>query len=367
MRLSSMREILENTAIDHVYYRTYDPMPRCVGREYTPHRAAQIAMLVAGGRLKWTPDIVEAMYWPLNSRIELVWNIDNASAKTFSTDAGEWDRAARADVVDAGATPEWVKALAANVKATGNVYGVADDAKPVGKAKVLYIADDTTRAKTPEIAEAMKAILSAKKVDFSVLAKGTDGWGLYDLGLWDLAKAKAAEFAGFIKESGAKTVVANCPAVVYALREWYPSIGLKLDAEILHHTELSAQPGCDRHASGQGHLPRSILPEPLSAPGGSSAGLAGQGGRVGAGGMLLQRRESQPVRPALRFLQRRVRRDDRRPLRERAGPGSQDHRDRRSGLEAQSGPCGSRPGPPGPRYRRNPARLRDFLHSQLMS
>ena len=49
MRISTMRDVLEKTAIDHVYYRAYDPMVRCVGREYTPTRAAQIAMLVATG------------------------------------------------------------------------------------------------------------------------------------------------------------------------------------------------------------------------------------------------------------------------------------------------------------------------------
>ena len=59
MRIKSMRNVLEMSAIDHVYYRTYDPLVRCVGREYTPLRAAQIAMLVAGDRLKWTPDVVD--------------------------------------------------------------------------------------------------------------------------------------------------------------------------------------------------------------------------------------------------------------------------------------------------------------------
>ena len=236
MRLSTMRDVLENTAIDHVYYRTYDPMVRCVGREYTPHRSAQIAMLVAAGRLKWTPDVVEAMYWSFNTKIDQTWNRDNAS-EIFDIDEGDWDRPARADLVDAGAAPAFVKEIEANVLKTGNVYGTKDAKGAVDKADVLYIVDDTTRAKTPEIAEAMKKILKAQGVDFAVLAKGTDGWGLYDLGLWTLAEQKAKEFAGFIKESGAKTVVANCPAVVYALREWYPKMGLKLDAKVLHHTE----------------------------------------------------------------------------------------------------------------------------------
>lgn len=236
MRISTLRDTLEKTAIDHAYYRTYSPLVRCVGREYTPNRAAQIAMLVAGGRLKWTPDVVEAMYWSFNSRIDRVWNREN-SGEFFDVDEGEWDRPARADVVEAGAAPAFVKAIEANVRATGNVYGVKDDAGPVGQADVLVIVDETTRAKAPEIAEAMQKLLKAQKVKFSVLAKGTDGWGLHDLGLWALAAEKASEFAGFIKESGAKTVVANCPAVVYALREWYPTLGLKLDAEVLHHTE----------------------------------------------------------------------------------------------------------------------------------
>ncbi len=250
MRITTMRDVLERTAIDHVYYRAYDPMVRCVGREYTPTRAAQIAMLVAGGRLKWTPDVVEAMYWSFNSKIDQVWNREN-SGEFFDIDDGEWDRPARADLVEAGAAPAFVKEIEANVKATGNVYGTQDDTSPVGKADVLYIMDETTRAKTPEIAEAMKKVFKAQGAGFAVLAKGTDGWGLYDLGLWALAKEKAAEFAGFIKESGAKTVVANCPAVVYALREWYPEIGLKLDAEVVHHTEYLDQLGVTGKFNGK--------------------------------------------------------------------------------------------------------------------
>lgn len=236
MRISSMRELLEMSAIDHAYYRTYDPMVRCVGREYTPLRGSQIAMLVGGGRLKWTPDVVNAMYWSFNSRINRVWNRESAG-EFFDQDEGLWDRPARADVVDAGAAPAFVKEIEANVKKFGNIYGIKDDQAAVAKADVLYIVDDTTRAKAPEIAEAMKKLLKAKGVNFSVLAKGTDGWGLYDLGLWALAEEKAKEFAGFIKESGAKTVVANCPAVVYALREWFPTLGINLGVEILHHTE----------------------------------------------------------------------------------------------------------------------------------
>lgn len=250
MRISTMRELLEKTAIDHVYYRTYDPLVRCVGREATPHRAAQIAMLVAGGRLSWTPDVVTAMYWSFNSKIDQIWNREN-SGEFFDIDEGEWDRPARADLVDAGAAPEFVKEVEANVKKTGNIYGVKDDAGVVGKADVLYVVDDTTRAKTPEIAEAFKKILNSKGVNFAVLAKGTDGWGLYDLGLWKLAEEKAKEFAGFIKESGAKTVVANCPAVVYSLRVWYPSLGINLGVEVLHHTEYLAKLGVTGSFNGK--------------------------------------------------------------------------------------------------------------------
>jgi Fe-S oxidoreductase len=250
MRISEMRELLEGTAIDHSYYRSYDPMVRCVGREYTPLRAAQIAMLVAGGRLTWTPDVVEAMYWSFNTKIDQVWNFDSAS-EIFNIDEGDWDRPARADVVDAGAAPAFVKEIEANVRKTGNVYGTKDSKAAVGQADVLYVVDDTTRAQTPEIAAAMKKILKAKGVAFATLEKGTDGWGLYDLGLWELAEEKAKEFAGFIKSSGAKTVVANCPAVVYALREWYPTIGIKLSAKVLHHTEYLEQLGVTGKLKGK--------------------------------------------------------------------------------------------------------------------
>lgn len=236
MRISTMRDVLEFSAIDHVYYRTYSPLVRCVGREYTPVRSSQIAMLVAGGRLQWTPDVVEAMYWSFNSRIERVRNMD-AAGDMFDVDDGLWDRPARADVVDAGKAPEFVKKIEANVKATGNVYGIDDDPSNPGKADVVYIADDITRAKCPEVALAVQKVLENKGVNFVTLAKGTDGWALYDLGLWALAEEKAKEFFGFIQQTGAKTIVANNPATVYAIKEWYPTLGLKFDGKVYHHTE----------------------------------------------------------------------------------------------------------------------------------
>ncbi|MGD0038971.1 MAG: (Fe-S)-binding protein [Isosphaeraceae bacterium] len=250
MRIANMRERLEETAIDHVYYRAYDPMVRCVGREYTPNRAAQIALLVAAGRLQWTPDVVEAMYWSFNSRIDQIWNRDN-SGEFFDIDEGEWDRPARADLVDAGKAPDWVRALEANVTASGNMYGLADDQGAVGRAKVLYLCDDITRAKAVTVASAIKRLLTAQGVEFVTLAKGTDGWGLYDLGLWELAEAKAKEYAGYIREVGATTVVANNPAVVYALREWYPKLGLEIEGEVLHHTEYLDRLGVSGKFSGR--------------------------------------------------------------------------------------------------------------------
>ena len=253
MRISDMRDLLENTAIDHVYYRTYSPLVRCVGRENTPNRAAHIAMLVASNRLGWTPDVVEAMYWSFNSKIDQIWSRDNAGGpgKMFDLDEGDWNRAARADIVDAGAAPEFVKRIEENVKSTGNVYGVEDEDSAVEQAEVLYILDDITRAKTPEIGNAFKKILDRQGVNYAVLEKGTPGWGLYDLGLWELAEEKAREFADYIKESGANTVVANAPDVVYALREWYPTLGIELDAQVLHHTEYLSRLGITSQYNGK--------------------------------------------------------------------------------------------------------------------
>ncbi len=250
MRIANMREQLEKSAIDHVYYRSYDPMVRCVGREYTPNRAAQIAMLVGGGRLQWTPDVVQAMYWSFNSKIDQIWNRDN-SGEWFDVDEADWNRPARADLVEAGKAPKWVKALEENVKTTGNMYGLQDDLSPVGKADVLYIFDEITRARTPEVAAAVQKLLKSCGVQFVSLCKGTDGWGLYDLGLWELAESKAREFAGYIQETGAKTIVANNPAVVYALRTWYPKLGIDLGAEVLHHTEYFERLGVTGKYTGK--------------------------------------------------------------------------------------------------------------------
>ncbi len=59
-----------------------------------------------------------------------------------------------------------------NVKKTGNVYGTKDETGPVDKADVLYIVDDTTRAKTPEIAEAMKKTAQGQRGEVRVSGEG---------------------------------------------------------------------------------------------------------------------------------------------------------------------------------------------------
>ena len=175
MRIADMRAILENTAIDHVYYRTYDPMARCIGREYTPHRSAHIALLVGAGKMGWDASgVAESMYWSLNSKIEQVWNLEN-SGPMFDIDIGEWSRPARADVVDAGFAPDFVKEIEANVKAKGNAFGVDDDQAAVGKADVLYVVDDSTRAFNPEIAEAVQKVLKDQGVDFAHLGRHARG------------------------------------------------------------------------------------------------------------------------------------------------------------------------------------------------
>ena len=228
--------------MDHVYGRAYSPMVRCIGREYTPNRSAHVALLVVDGRLTWSPDVVEAMYWSFNSKIDQVWARDD-SAPAFDIDEGEWNRAARADLVDAGAAPDWVSAFASKVRTSGNMFGLEENTSFTAQAEVLYVLDEVTRARAPEIGSSVQSLLDSAALHFATLEKGTDGWGLYDLGYWELAEESAKAFAGYIEESGASTVVANNSAVVYSLREWYPRLGLALTAQVVHHTEYFDQLG----------------------------------------------------------------------------------------------------------------------------
>ena len=116
--------------------------------------------------------------------------------------------AARRDIVEAGAAPEKVKALAKEL-AKGATFKVAGK-----KADTLYFTDKYT-VEQPEISAAFKKIADAAKVPFMTISGGCLG--------------KALKTLGF--EAEAKKAAKND----------FPALGVKLKCKVMHTAEFIAE------------------------------------------------------------------------------------------------------------------------------
>ena len=141
--------------------------------------------------------------------------------------------AARRDIVEAGAAPEKVKALAADL-AKNAKFKVSGK-----KADVLYFTDKYTAAQ-PAVSEAFRKIADAANVSFQTISGGCLGKALNLLGFEKEAKKAAATFAKAVAASGAKIIVVSNPAAYDALKNDYPKLGVKLSCEVLHTSEFIA-------------------------------------------------------------------------------------------------------------------------------
>ena len=142
--------------------------------------------------------------------------------------------AARRDIVEAGAAPEKVKALAKEL-AKGAVFKVAGK-----KADTLYFTDKYT-VEQPEISAAFKKIADAAKVPFMTISGGCLGKALKTLGFEAEAKKAAAAFAKAVTASGAKVLVVSNPAAYDAVKNDFPALGVKLKCKVMHTAEFIAE------------------------------------------------------------------------------------------------------------------------------
>lgn len=138
--------------------------------------------------------------------------------------------AARADIVEAGLAPEYVKAIAAELKKNEKWTGK-------GEGDVLYFIDNyTAEAKT--VVKAFDAVMKKAGVKYQTVTGGCIGKALNILGFRKEAKEAMQKFAQVIKASKAKTVVVSNPAAYDALVHDFKEAGVKLSAKVMHTSEF---------------------------------------------------------------------------------------------------------------------------------
>lgn len=133
----------------------------------------------------------------------------------------------RADIVELGAAPEAVKAIAAELENW-------KDWTVSGSGKVAYVADQYS------IDSGAAAAFAKLAAGYQTVEGGSCGKGLYVLGFRDAAKKVAEKFVKVLADTKAETIVVSNPAVYDMLVNTCPELGVAVPGKVMHSTEYLA-------------------------------------------------------------------------------------------------------------------------------
>ena len=151
--------------------------------------------------------------------------------------------AMRTDIVAAGLAPDYIRAIAAELKA-------ADSWDVAGKGDVFYFADPyTTEAGT--VQPAFDALMKKAGVAYGVISGGCIGRALKVLGYAAEAKAAAEKFVAAVKAAGAKTLVVSNPAAYELLKNDCAEFGIEVPFTVMHTSEYIISLGLKFNAVGK--------------------------------------------------------------------------------------------------------------------
>jgi len=136
--------------------------------------------------------------------------------------------AARTDIVEAGFAPDYVKAIADELKKS-------EKWTVKGSGTVLYFADRYS-AET-DVPKAFDKLMKKAKVPYMTVFGGCIGKALKNLGFAEEAKNAAEKFAKVVKDSKAKVIVVSNPAAYDALVNDFREFGVKFSAKVMHTSE----------------------------------------------------------------------------------------------------------------------------------
>jgi heterodisulfide reductase subunit D len=208
----------------------------------TPYGRSSAYYLASINKITYSPKAVESIYQCATCGLCKTWcKPDVDVAKIVET--------ARRDIVAKKLAPRNVSRLIEITQENSNPYGEPNSerfskiklgaTRKSGKSEVLYFVGCTTAYRHPEIADAIVKVLTLMGEDFSVIADAEECCGspLIRLGLEDTAKQLLAHNSKAINELESKIIVTGCPGCYRTLKEDYPRLRYKLDAEVMHFTE----------------------------------------------------------------------------------------------------------------------------------
>ncbi|HED23655.1 MAG TPA: (Fe-S)-binding protein, partial [Firmicutes bacterium] len=222
-------EQLLNCALCPNMCRCECPVVRATGREaLAPAGKARLAAMLKQGQLEWDGELLEAVAGCLGCRgctILCPFPELNLCDELLFT---------RLEAEEAGVSlPAWEPYLA-NLKKYGSPYGQRLESTAVNKgAEVVFFAGCTSVANHPQSVEAACYLLEKANVSYCMIEEDCCGYPAETWGDPGLARTLAFENRRKLIESGAKTLVTDCPECWSTFTGRYPDWGVELPLEIV--------------------------------------------------------------------------------------------------------------------------------------
>ena len=209
-----------------------------------PRGKALLLLALQKGLQDWDKRAVEVVYQCTNCHVCREWCPPGWDIAPLMV-------AARAEVVDAGLTPQAALEIKQNFENYGNPYGESrtqleewiSEVPKSDNPEVLYIAGSTVSYRRPEIAKSAFQIFQHTGTRFTYLDEEPDcGEMLYVLGFQKEAKLSAEKTLRAIHSSGASAIVSSDPTYIDTLRHGYRQWGIEVpdNLQFLHMSEFLA-------------------------------------------------------------------------------------------------------------------------------
>ncbi len=225
----NMEELL-NCALCPNICRCECPVLQVLGREaVAPSGKARLAAMLQQKQLNWDEQVLEAVSNCLGCRgctIYCPFAELSLCDELLNT---------RLDAKDGGIKLSVVDPCLVNLSKHGSPYGQKKGSSAAGDsgAEILYFAGCTSQANHPESIEAARALFREAGVPFQMIEEDCCGYPAEVWGDEELARQLAAENRRKIAESGASTLVTNCPECWLTFTDRYPAWGEELPQEVV--------------------------------------------------------------------------------------------------------------------------------------
>lgn len=203
----------------------------------SPSGRMRIAYLMETDKLPFSRDAVELMYKCAGCSACQFWC-------PFEFDVSDLSLGVREDIVDKNKVPQAVARLVKNIEKNHRLYETSSPVQDLAEnspkeADILFFVGCVSAAQRPEVVSSTAEILGRAEVNFTTISgQWCCGAPLEFFGFSEIFEQFAKHNAETFEKSGCSTVVCDCPACAYILKELYPLKGVEFGQQILHSSQF---------------------------------------------------------------------------------------------------------------------------------